>query len=289
MHRAGGIATRAQLVAATSRAEVDAALRRRVVVRCSHGRYALPHVDAATAQAHRVNGHLALTSAALHHGWEVKTVPERPHVVFPRNRNVPRAWRSDVVLHRYDAGPDDVSGIATSRELTLLQCLRMLPDDEALAVADSALRHGESTTLRRVAAQVRGAGSAKVRRIARAADGRAANPFESAVRAICLTVPGLCVTPQVVLATEHYWACPDLVDRDRRIVVECDSWAWHGDRRGFLKDVRRYTLLSADRWTVLRFTWDDTMLRPQWVREVLCRAVGADARTELLTEWQIAA
>lgn len=285
----GGLATRAQLVAATSRAEVEAALRHRVVVRCSHGRYALPGVDAAAAQAHRVNGHLALTSAALHHGWEVKTVPDRPHVVFPRNRNVPTAWRSEVEPHRNDLGPDDVSGIATGREMTLLQCLRMLPDDEALAVADSALRHGEAATLRRVAAQVRGAGSAKVRRIARAADGRAVNPFESVMRAICLTVPGLSVTPQVVLSTEHYWACPDLVDRERRIVVECDSYAWHGDRRGFLKDVRRHTLLSADTWTVLRFTWDDTMFQPRWVRGVLCRSVDADAQTGPLSGWQAAA
>lgn len=43
--------------------------------------------------------------------------------------------------------------------------------------------------------------------------------------------------------------------------------------QGILKDVRRYTLLTADGWMVLRFTWDDVMLRPGWVREVLARAV----------------
>ncbi len=138
-------------------------------------------------------------------------MPSTPHVAFPRNRNVPRP-RGLVQVHRADLGPDDVSGIATSREVTLLQCLRQLPDDEALAIADSALRHGEDVTLRRVNAQVRGAGAAKVRRIALAADARAANPFESVMRAICLTVPGLEVTPQLVLSTDHYWARPDLTD-----------------------------------------------------------------------------
>ena len=109
------------------------------------------------------------------------------------------------------------------------------------------------------------------------------------MRAICLQVPGLSVTPQLVLSGEHFWACPDLVDRKHRIVIECDSWQWHGDRKGFLKDVRRYTLLSADGWTVLRFTWDDVMLRPAWVRDVLSRAVGVDARTEVVAVWPVAA
>ena len=192
-------------------------------------------------------------------------------------------------LHRTDLDPDDISGIATSREVTLLQCLRSLPDDEALTIADSALRHGESATLRRVLAYARGAGAAKVRRIALAADARAANPFESVTRALCLQVPGLNVTPQLVLSSNHFWACPDLVDREHRLVVECDSYEWHGGRKGFLKDVRRYTLLTADGWRVLRFTWDDVMLQPNWVRDVLCRTIGVDARTEPSTTWPVAA
>ena len=289
IERFGGLASRAELIRATSRADVDRALESGAVVRVGQGRYVLPGSDDAAALAFRLNGHLSLTNAALHHGWEAKSVPKVPHVVFPRKRNLSVVGRRLVVVHRADLGPDDVSGIATSRELTLMQCLRSLPDDEALAIADSALRHGEDATLRRVVASVRGAGSAKVRRIAGQAEARAANPFESVTRAICLQVPGLRVTPQLVLSTEHYWACPDLVDRERRIVIECDSWEWHGDRKGFLKDVRRYTLLSADRWTVLRFTWDDVMLHPTWAREVLCRAVSADARTELPAVWASAA
>lgn len=289
IERLGGLATRATLILATSRADVDRALREKVVVRVGQGRYATAQVDAAAMTAFAMNGHLSLTSAALHHGWEVKSAPAKPHVVVPRKRNVLPARRREVELHRYDLGPDDTSGLATSRDLTLTQCLRSLPDDEALAVADSALRRGEDATLRRVLAQVGGASAAKVRRIGLAADGRAANPFESVTRAICLQVPGLHVVPQLVLSTDHFWACPDLVDRERRLVVECESYEWHGDRKGFLKDIRRYTLLAADGWTVLRFTWDDVMLRPAWVREVLCRAIGVDTRTEVAGTWSVAA
>jgi very-short-patch-repair endonuclease len=117
----------------------------------------------------------------------------------------------------------------------------------------------------------------------------AANAFESAMRAIRNTVPGLHVEPQVVISSPTCWARPDLVDRDRRIVVECESFEWHAVREGFRKDVRRYTLLVAEGWTVLRFIWEDVMFRPGWVRDVLIRAVGVDARTSAHTAWPFAA
>lgn len=291
MHRRGGLASRASLVAATSRADVDRALKAGTVVRVSKGRYTLPEIEAAKATAHAMNAVLASTSAALYHGWEVKKVPEKPHVLVPRKRNVPPRWRSHVTLHRADLHSDDLSGgIATSRELTLLHCLRGLPDDEALTIADSALRAGEDLTLSRVLASVQGAGRSKVRRIGAAASGLAANPFESCLRALALTVPGLDVVPQRVISGPHVWARPDLVDVARRLVLEADSWEFHAGREGFTKDVRRYTLLSAEGWTVLRFLWKDVMFAPKEVRAVLNRAVCLDdTRTEVLSAWPFAA
>lgn len=274
IERMGGLASRAALIRATSRADVDRALAAGAVVRVGKGRYALPAVDSAAALAHAMNGVLCLTSAALRHGWEVKAVPEKPHVLVPRNRNVPKHYRQQVVVHSADLAPDDVSRQATSRELTLVQCLRLLPYDEALVIADSALRSGEHATLRRACALVRGRGQAKAARVAAMASELSANAFESVMRSICHDVPGLLVQPQVVISSPHCWARPDLVDLDRRIVVECDSYEWHGSRDAFRKDVRRYTLLAADGWVVLRFTWEDVMFRPDWVRQVLQRVVG---------------
>lgn len=282
MDRFGGLATRARLIEATSRAAVDRALRDGTLVRVGQGRYTVAGVDEAASLAHSMNGVLSLTSAALHHGWEVKLVPERPHVLVPRNRNVPARFRGAVQLHRGDLDTDDISGgIATSREVTLLQCLRQLPDDEALAIADSALRAGEDATLRRIATAVRGFGSAKVRRIAAQARGEAANPFESVLRSIALSVPGLHVEPQLVISSPHVWARPDLVDKERRMVIEAESVEWHATAQGLRKDVRRYTLLTAEDWIVLRFLWEDAMHRRDWVRGVLERTVaGVDTRTQ---------
>ena len=150
-------------------------------------------------------------------------------------------------------------------------CGRRLPFDEALAVADSALRDGFPVArLHALAAAARGPGSARLRRVAAHADGRSDNPFESVLRAIAIDVPGLEVEPQVRIAGELGLSVrADLVDRRLRIVIEADSFEWHGDRTALRRDARRYDLLVANGWTVLRFSWEDVMHDPDFVRAVL--------------------
>lgn len=272
LNELGGLAARALLVSATSRADVDRALRRGEIVAVARGRYALPHVAGAAAAAHRLGGVLSHTSAALYHGWEVKLVPEVPHVTVPRKRNVPAPARLAASLHYADVLREDITdGIATGVELTLTQCLRSLPDDEGLAVADSALRHGVPPgTLRRVALGVTGPGSAKVRRVAEQARPEAANPFESCLRWIASTVPGLDVEPQVWLPGKN--VRPDLVDADRKLVLEAESFEWHGDRAALRRDAKRYNAMVVDGWLVLRFSWEDVMFHPEYVRTLLVAA-----------------
>jgi very-short-patch-repair endonuclease len=279
----GGIASRAQLVAAQSRKEVDRALAHGDIVAVGRGRYALASVDLAAQHAHALNGVLSHTSAALHHGWEVKIVPERPHITVPRKRKVSLDRQRGAVLHRADLTSDEIDGIATSKELTLTQCLRGLPFGEALAVADSAARHGELALLRRVAITARGPGSPQIRRVINAARGEAANPFESALRAIALDVTGLEVEPQVLIRSNSGWTRPDLVDRERRIVLEADSFEWHGERAALRRDAKRYNQLVVDGWTVLRFAWEDVMFDPGYVHQILVSVVAlVEARTQVL-------
>jgi very-short-patch-repair endonuclease len=269
----GGVATRAALVAATDRGTVDRALARGSIEVLARGRYALPEVEGAVAAAHRLAGALCLTSAALHHGWAVKTVPDRPHVAVPRNRRVPGHARAHV--HYLDVPP---GSIVLDEVATLAHCLRRLPFDEALAVADSALRAGEDTALRQAAALARGPGSKQVRRVAGLARAEAANPFESVLRAIALGVSGLRVEPQVLITSVEPWCRPDLVDRELRIVLEADSFEWHGGRAALARDARRYNLLVVDGWLVLRFAWEDVMLDPCYVGSVLRAAVAERAQ-----------
>ncbi|NPC95851.1 type IV toxin-antitoxin system AbiEi family antitoxin domain-containing protein [Nocardioides sp. zg-DK7169] len=275
LERLGGAATTGQLVALTSRSAVERAVASGDLVRLARGRWALPGVDLARQAAHRLAGTVSHTSAALAHGWAVKRVPERPHVTLPRSRRAPT--RPGAVLHWADLTERD--GLVTTPERTLVDCLRTLPFDEALAVADSALRTGFGTAnLAELADGVRGAGAARVRAVAAAATPLAANPFESVLRALALDA-GLGVEPQVEIREPELLGCVDLADRGRRIIAEADSFAWHGGRDQLAHDCRRYNGFAVHGWLVLRFSWEDVMLDPAAVRQVL--EAAAHARAEV--------
>jgi very-short-patch-repair endonuclease len=271
LDRLGGVADRATLVRLTSRREVDRALRDGSIVRDGHGRYATPVAARADRAANALGGVVSHRSAALHWGWEVKTVPAAPDVMLPGNRKVSAQRREGVTLHRGELRPDEVRGRVTSPRRTLVDCMRSLPFGEALAVADSAMRHDDVTRekLHEVAAEVRGTGAPQCRRIAVCASPRAANPFESALRAIALDVPGIDVVPQVTIRARSFSVQPDLVDERRRIVLEADSFSWHGDRQALRVDARRYNNLVVRDWRVLRFAWEDVMHEEEYVRRTL--------------------
>ncbi len=276
----GGVARRGALIRACGRPAVDAALATgELVVAGRH--YTSPHVDGARAEAASVSGVLCLRSAALARGWAVLTTPPRAEVCVPRKRNVAAPAQRRLALRWVDLGPDDVDGDRTSPDRTLVDCLRTLAFAEALAVADSALREGyPPARLHSLARDLRGPGAARARRVAAVADGRAANPFESALRAICLEVPGVDVVPQVTIRDPHLLGRPDLTDQRLKVVLEADSFEWHGDRAALHRDANRYNALVAAGWVVLRFSWEEVMFHPERVRAVLLAVVAA--RTEQL-------
>jgi very-short-patch-repair endonuclease len=275
MRRWGGVATRAQLVAATSRSDVDAALAAGEIRVLSRGRYALEATPADLLRAHALSGVLSYESAALHHGWPVLRAPDRVHVTVPLKRRMSFRDHPDVVLHRADLHPDDRSGPATSQARTLVDCMRSLSFPSALAVADSALRAGRSPTwLAALARDVRGRGAAQVRRVAAEATELAANPFESGLRGIACDVEGLHMRPQVPVFGGEFLGRPDLVDTDLRIIAEADSFEWHGGRSALVRDARRYNAFVVHGSLVLRFTWEDVVLEPASVGEVLTAVVA---------------
>ena len=271
----GGVATRERLVELTSRAEVDAAVGSGTVTVLARGRYASGGVGVARREAHRLTGTVGLLSAALHHGWPVKTEPAAPQVIVPRGRKLTATQRQGVEARWLDLGPDDVVDGVTSVDRTLVDCGRFLPGDEGLCVFDSALRTGYShRALVALMRDVRGPGARRMRRLAARATAKAANPFETCTRWIADEVPGLSVRPQVPLYADSFLGRPDLVDVDLRIIVEADSFEWHGGRAELARDARRYNRMVVHGWLVLRFAWEDVMFDPDYVREVLVAAVA---------------
>lgn len=278
----GGVARRSALLKLVDRAELEAALADGLIVRDARGCYALPETDVAVRAAHQLGGALSLTSAALRHGWGVKTVLNKPHVVVSRGRRISLKQRRIAHVHRAELSADQVDGLVTFVEWTLEQCLRQLPFDEALCVADSARREGVGPqALERIADRAVGPGSRQVRRGVHESSPLAANPFESVLRAIAIDVPGLTVRPQVVIVDCDVTVRPDLVDERLRIVLEADSFEWHGGRSALAADARRYNMLVVNGWIVLRFSYEDVMFGSAVVHRVLVAAV---ALAELLTQ-----
>jgi very-short-patch-repair endonuclease len=263
------------MLGSCSRAELRAALAAGEIVRDARGRYAVPVAHEALRAANRLSGVVSHRTAALHWGWEVKTVPDRPDVTVRRKRHLAAGQAVGVELHWADLGADEVTDDVTSIDRTLVDCLRSLPFDEALAVADSALRHRDISKPRLIelAGSIKGPGARQARRVAQEATHLAANPFESVLRAIGLDVPGLHLVAQVVIADHEGRGRADLVDRERRLVVEAESHSFHSRRGALRRDCRRYTKLVLLGWRVLRFAWEDVMFHPDYVRRCLVEAV----------------
>lgn len=226
------------------------------------------------AAAFRVRGVLSHDSAARWHGLNLKNEPERPVVTVPRNRNVPVEVRGATDVRYGRLGVEDVDGLVTTPLRTVIDCARSLPFDEALAVADSALNRGavSAEQLEAAAAASPRTGRPQAMRVAEAADGRAANAFESVVRAISMEVPPLHLVPQVEILRG---VTSDLVDRSLRIVVECDSWTYHAEKSAFHHDLERHNSVTLAGWLLLRFDRMHATKRPDYVRRELAAAVQA--------------
>lgn len=272
----GGACTRSVLVARCGRAEVDRALRHGVLVRVARGRYALSTASAAVTAAATLGGVLSMRSAAQRHGWGQKQVPELPDVTFPRTHHLPPGARRLVVPHWSDIAPEDVVDGATGIRRTLVDCMRMLPLDESLPILDSALRAGDVTKseLLAIARSMRGRGRTRAIEVATLATARAVNPYESTLRALAATVPGLEVVAQApVRVSERLVLHPDLTDAALGVVIEAESFEWHGKAAALTRDCVRYNAFTLCGWIVVRFSWYQVMFEPAYVLEVLAGVV----------------
>ena len=281
----GGVARWNEIRCVVSRAELDAELALGLITRVRRGTYALGDIHEVRAQAAEVGGTVALLSAALEHGWKVKFPPAKPTITLPRNRSKPSNDLFEVTWS--DLTPMQVYRGVTRPVETAIGCARAYSYDVALSVADSALREGAVTRADLLEAALASprTGRAKAVRIARDADGRAANPFESCARAIAADVNGLAVAPQVWIVGVGR---VDLCDCALGIVIECESFEFHSDSQSLKRDVRRYTDCARRGLTVVRFTWDEVMFAPDYCRTALQEVVDLRLQQAVRQTWRVA-
>ena len=94
------------------------------------------------------------------------------------------------------------------------------------------------------------------------------------LRAIALDVAGLVVEPQVLVDDIGR---PDLLDRRLRLVIEADSFEFHGRRQALTRDCERYNAFVLSGFQVVRFAWEHVMFEPSYVRQVLTDLAGRPA------------
>jgi len=264
----------------TTRRQLRRAVKAGAISRPSRGRYALPTTAQTRAQAEELTAVVCLRSSAAVHGWELKSIPPKPEIAVRPNRKVTGDRWDGVRVCWLNLADDEVRDGVTTPLRTVIDCARQLPFDEALAIADSALRSRKVTRRELDEVCVRGAGADAVRRVLHHADARAANPFESVLRALCLEA-GLAVEPQHPIQHPEGVIHPDLVCISRGMVFEAESWTFHITRKAFKRDCARYNLLVLQGWLVLRFTWEHVMLDQTYVRSVLAQCARRVERVEV--------
>lgn len=251
--------------------------------RIARGRYALPDAPLAYQAAAAVQGLVSHISAAEH--WKLETlVPAAAaHVTVPAKAH-PRS-RPGVVLHFSNVPDLDDHGDVTSPLRTVLDCALVLPLGEALSIADSALRRSLITSEDLIVAAHlrRGPGRQRIMRVACAADGRAANPFESGLRAILIDAKILGFEPQYPVPLSSGTAWVDLGDPARRIALEADSFGYHMSPEALHRDCYRYDELIRAGWLPLRFGWRHVMFESVWLASIVkdCCALRDPTATRL--------
>lgn len=290
LQQLGGSASAARLRRYCPRRGIARAVAEGRIIRSGAGRYALPGLEAAWRHADRLHAVVSGASAAHFWGLALRLGPGEevpPTVTVPRNRNVRperregvsvtwRALGSEDVVEGAIAGTDRVApSPVTTLVRTVIDCCRDMPELAALCIVDSALGRGVSRDVLLGAADaIPRKGRGRARRIIELGDGRAANAFETCLRDLTRQVAGLNAVPQVQIGQHRV----DLADTELRIVIEAESYAFHGSKPMFRSDTRRYTALVVDDWMVLRFVWEDVMLAPERVLVALEQAVALRRR-----------
>lgn len=204
--------------------------------------------------------------------WGIELVGEpRERLTVPvqRSRLVVPGWR----VRRLDLTADEVvvvDGVRRTTPLrTVLDLAQVLPLDEAVAAADSALRQTLVDLSELVAALSgrRGRGAGGPRRVAPLVDPHAGSVLESLLR-VLLHLAGLTAPePQFEVRERDgsFVARVDVAWPAARLVVEVDGFAFHSDRAAYRSDRRRVNALERLGWRVLRFSWEDVRHHPEEV------------------------
>jgi very-short-patch-repair endonuclease len=76
-----------------------------------------------------------------------------------------------------------------------------------------------------------------------------------------------------VLRSGIVFAQPDCEYPRWKIAIEADSYRWHGTRSDWERDRARDRVLRSMGWIVLRFSWEEIYLHPEFVLSEVDKAI----------------
>jgi hypothetical protein len=292
-----GIVTAAQaLEAGLSRTDIRHLCRRRRWRRLALGAYYVwtdrdpsrPALIRAAVASLGPRAAAVLDTAAELYGIAGMRRTEEIHVSVPVAD--PRAQRvagAGVVVHQLTTDTSDlclVRGIRATTPIATVSGLILRADRySAVCLLDSALNRcliGDAD-LARIPALIRGRrGAVAARRFLAEADGRAQSPLETRTRLRCVDgrVPPDALQIDVRDEDGYLLGVGDLGWRAPKVIAEADGAGAHGTPEAVFADRRRQNLFVNAGWTVLRFTWADT-LRPDYIPYVVRDALRSRRRS----------
>lgn len=208
------------------------------------------------------------------------------HVSLPGVAARPRRPADPAVsVHQLVIAPPGigvVDGIPCTTPVRTVADLLLRADRlSGVSVLDSALNRLliSADDLSVVMAMLRGRrGAIQARQRLGQADGRAESPLETRVRLRCVDgrVPPDALQHVVRDDDGYILGVGDLAWLRAQVIAEADGRGPHDALTAVYRDRRRQNLFAAQGWTVLRFTWSDT-LDPGYIPWVV-RAAMADSR-----------
>ncbi|MEV4462267.1 type IV toxin-antitoxin system AbiEi family antitoxin domain-containing protein [Micromonospora echinofusca] len=231
--------------------------------------------------------HAVLGTAAELHGIAGLPPSDEIHVALPgTSARLARIREPGLVVHQIEhpaASVVRVGGMpATSPLCTVAEVIRRVGRYPAVSVLDSALNRRLITDadLLSIPRLVRGRRGAVAARLHLGeADGRAQSPLETRARLRCVDgkVPPDVLQIAVRDDDGHLLGIGDLGWRGSKVIAEADGRGPHDTPVAAYADRRRQNRLVNAGWTVLRFTWSDT-LHPDYIPWTVREAIAAARR-----------
>ncbi|MFI6331428.1 DUF559 domain-containing protein [Micromonospora chersina] len=225
-----------------------------------------------------------LATAAELHGIGGFSRTGAIHVALPSRAARPaRRKEPAVVLHQLE---HPVEAVTMIRDVPVATAVRTVADlilrerrYPAVALLDSALNRKviSEEDLLSIPTLIRGRrGAVAARRYLAEANGLAQSPLETRTRLRCVDggVRPDALQIEVRDSDGYLLGIGDLGWRRARVIAEADGTASHAAPNALFNDRRRQNRLTNAGWTVLRFTWSDT-LTPDYIPTTVRRALAA--------------